>query len=345
MLPVRALSGLTFFAALASLAIATYAGESMDRYNVVWESPSRDASGQMPLGNGDIAAGVYAIQDGDLYLLLAKNDAYNYNGDIFKTGRVRISLAPNPFAKGRPFRQTLDLATGSIRIEADGVKLRIWADANRPVYHVQVDSLHDISVTAQAEFWERFDSCQHNSSRAPIPNATQDVCLTRNGKILWYFAVGDRSVFPADMEYYDVQHMTNAFPDPYRFNTFGNLLESPELELIEGSSGDASLVGKGKNFDIRIHAVNQQAHEASTWIESIESRSKQPIDADNDWIAHCDWWSKFWDRSWIIASDNRLPPEERERLSSETASGRRRETDGGALVSQSYNVFRFLMAC
>ena len=48
------------------------------RYNVVWDSPSKDASGVMPLGNGDIAAGVYAIENGDLYLLLAKNDAYTY---------------------------------------------------------------------------------------------------------------------------------------------------------------------------------------------------------------------------------------------------------------------------
>ena len=33
----------------------------------------------MPLGNGDIAAGVYAIKDDALYLLLSKNDAYTYN--------------------------------------------------------------------------------------------------------------------------------------------------------------------------------------------------------------------------------------------------------------------------
>ena len=36
-------------------------GESMARYNVVWDSPSKDDTGQMPLGNGDIAAGVCAI--------------------------------------------------------------------------------------------------------------------------------------------------------------------------------------------------------------------------------------------------------------------------------------------
>ena len=61
------------------------------------DQPVQGRHGVMPIGNGDIAAGVYAIENGDLYLLLAKNDAYNYLGDIYKTGRVRISLDPNPF--------------------------------------------------------------------------------------------------------------------------------------------------------------------------------------------------------------------------------------------------------
>ena len=45
------------------------AGGLVTPYNVVWESPSKDASGQMPLGNGDIAAGVYAIENDALDLL------------------------------------------------------------------------------------------------------------------------------------------------------------------------------------------------------------------------------------------------------------------------------------
>jgi len=189
------------------------AGASIDRYNIVWESPSEDDTGQMPLGNGDIAASVCAIEDGDLYLLLAKNDAFTYNGDIFKTGRVRVSLKPNPFAKGKKFRQTLDLATGSIRIEADGVSLRIWADANRPVYHAEINSPAEISVTAEPALWKRIDDCRFNLSKAPIKNPTQDVRLERKGNILWYFAVGDRSTYAADMKYYDVEHMIAKYPD------------------------------------------------------------------------------------------------------------------------------------
>lgn len=77
-------------------------------------NPFQGRHGRDAIGNGDVATGVYALEEGDLYLLLAKNDAFNFNGDIYKIGRVRISLDPNPFKAGKPFRQVLDLPTGSI---------------------------------------------------------------------------------------------------------------------------------------------------------------------------------------------------------------------------------------
>jgi hypothetical protein len=314
--------------------------------NVVWDTPSKDASGVMPLGNGDIAAGVYAIENGDLYLLLAKNDAYTYQGDIFKSGRVRVSLSPNPFQAGQPFRQTLDLATGSIRIEAAGVTLRIWADANRPVYHVEIAGPEELTVTARPEFWKRFDHCSFNYSGYTSPDAvpakepTQDVKLERNGCILWYYAVGDRSIHADDLKAYNVESMGAKFADPFRFNTFGNLIESPMLALKEGV-----LTGKGKSIDIRIHALTMQAPETSKWIEAIEGLAAKPVDTKADWENHCRWWLAFWDRSWISVSDNTVAAELRGRLSGETVSGQREDEDEGALVAQSYNVFRFLMAC
>ena len=297
-----------------ALASATAGTHRMERYNVVWASASRDATGVMPLGNGDIAAGVYAIEGGDLYLLLAKNDAYNSAGDIYRTGRVRVSLAPNPFKPGKPFRQTLDLPTGSVRIEADGVMLSIWADASRPVCHVEISAPQEIAVTAQPEFWERLDG-------------TRDVRLERQGRLLWYFPVGDRSVYPDDLKFYQVEQMATKFPDPYRFNTFGNLLESTELSLKDGV-----LAGRGKTFDIRIHACAMQTPEAATWIETIERQAARPVDAKKDWEEHCRWWANFWERSWIVASDNTLPAEDRERLNGEASpSGVREESDGAAL--------------
>jgi hypothetical protein len=327
---------LAILAALLFASLAASTAADISRYNVIWNSPSKDPAGVMPIGNGDIAAGVYVVENGDLFLLLAKNDAYTYLGDLFKTGRVRVSLSPNPFQAGKPFRQTLDLLTGSLRIEADGVRLRIWADARCPVYHVEINSPRAIAVTAQPEFWKRFDGCSYNVSK-PGAEPTQDVRLERDGKILWYFPVGDRSTYPDDLKDYDVEHMREKFPDPYRFNTFGNLLESPSLKLKDGA-----LCGTGQDFDIRVHALTMQTPQPETWISTIQ---KQTSDTATDWEKHLAWWSAFWSRSWIFCSDNTVPAGVRERLNGETTAGRREEEDGAALVAQSYNVFRFLMAC
>ena len=319
----------------------------LDNLSVVWESPSEDPSGQMPLGNGNIAAGVYAIEDGDLYLLLSKNDAFTYSGDIFKTGRVRVSLHPNPFEKGNMFKQVMDMKTGSIKILADGVEIRIWADANRPVYHVEIDSPDEIDVTAVPEFWKRFDMCGFNNfdvtsenAQEAMPDPIQDVRLDKDNHIIWYYAVGDRSVFKSDMEYYDVHELIGIFPDPYIHNTFGNLLESPDLTLE-----DDVLSGNGKQFDIRIHSQTKQTPEISKWIEDIEKLAEKPMDTKEDWEKHCQWWTDFWKRSWIYISDNTLSPEEKGKLNSEGYKAKRNEKDGAALVTQSYNLFRYLMAC
>ncbi len=319
----------------------------VNTYKVVWESPSKDASGQMPLGNGDIAAGVYAIEEGDLYLLLSKNDAFTQHGDIFKTGRVRIALSPNPFESGKAFRQVLDLETGSVAIEADGVRFRIWADANRPVYHVEVETNREISVRAEPEFWERFESCAFNNfdvtpgTQDPLSiPPVQDVRLERHGTIMWYYAVGDYSDFEADMSYYQVEDQAKDFHDPYRYNTFGNLMESPDLELENGV-----LTGKGKRFDLRIHSLTKQTPDIAEWIATLEGQASVQVDLEKDWEAHRLWWSEFWNRSWIRVSDNSLPESERESFSHEGYTTTRGERDGGALVAQSYNVFRYMMAC
>ena len=310
------------------------------KYNVVWNSPSTDASGQMPLGNGDIAAGVYAIEDDALYLLLSKNDAFTYNGDIFKTGRVRVSLSPNPFAAGKTFKQSLDLLTGSISIECDGVNIVVWADANRPVYHIQVESDQKIDVTAESEFWKRDDGSPWNITREPIDPPTQDVLVEGKESLIWYYAVGDRSVYPTELKYYEVEEMAEEYPDPYRYNTFGHLMESPDMKLKGGL-----LSGTGKEFDIHIHAQSEQVPEVEDWISKLEKKASEAMDVGHDWIEHTAWWAEFWNRSWINISDNTVPESDRAQFDGEGYKNHRSEKDRGALVAQNYNVFRYLMAC
>ena len=321
---------------------------SPNDFTVIWDSPSEDATGQMPLGNGDIAAGVYAIEEGDLYLLLAKNDAFTYQGDLFKTGRIKVTLSPNPFVSGKSYKQVMDMETGSVQIEADGVGFRIWADASRNVYHVEINSPSEINVHAEPEFWERFDACafnnfdvtEENSQKNQQAKPTQDVRIERDGNVLWYYAVGDRSVYKDDMEYYGVPEMISEFSDPYAYNTFGNLLESPDLELKDGM-----LSGSGKEFDIRIHSLTMHAPDPEDWIEAIQRQAMEEIDISEDWDNHKQWWSKFWERSWIYVSDNSLDSKHRGLLNGEGYIKTRKEKDEAALLTQNYHVFRYLMAC
>lgn len=301
----------------------------------------------MPIGNGDMGAGVYAIENGDLYLLMAKNDAYTYMGDIFKTGRVRIGMTPNPFLTGKPFKQTLDVSTGAIQIEADDVQIKIWADMNHPVVHVQIQSPKDIAVTAQADLWKRFDHCSYNQNATYSKDVvktgepTQDVTLEREGKLLWYYAVGEKTIYADDLQYYGVPDMASKFPDPFKDNTFGNLVDSHDLQLKDGK-----LQGNGRTFDVRIFSLTEQTPDPANWVKDVLKLAADPSDLAKDWAAHTQWWSQFWDRSWIIASDNTVPAADREKLSGENGPDNRRdEKDGGAVVSQAYNVFRFLMAC
>src|SRR5947207_6992330 len=110
--------------------------DKLAKYNVVWDSPSKDASGSMPLGNGDIGINVWVEPGGDLIMLIGKSDAWDENCSLLKLGRVHVRLSPNPFSHDSAFKQQLSLNDGEIRISSgNDMLIRMWVDANRPVIH------------------------------------------------------------------------------------------------------------------------------------------------------------------------------------------------------------------
>ena len=51
--------------------------DSIDAQNVVWTTPSKDSSGSMPIGNGDIGLNVWAEENGDILFYIGKTDAWD----------------------------------------------------------------------------------------------------------------------------------------------------------------------------------------------------------------------------------------------------------------------------
>ena len=63
------------------------AGDGPQRYDVVWDSPSANASGSMPLGNGDVGVNAWVEPNGDLLFYVGKTDAWGDNGRLLKVIR------------------------------------------------------------------------------------------------------------------------------------------------------------------------------------------------------------------------------------------------------------------
>jgi hypothetical protein len=94
--------------------IAPAAG--VDAFDVIWNAPSANHHGSMPLGNGDIALNAWMTGDGDLHFYISKTDAWDDNARLLKVGKVRVHFEPNPIATGKFFRQELKLNEGCIEI-------------------------------------------------------------------------------------------------------------------------------------------------------------------------------------------------------------------------------------
>jgi alpha-L-fucosidase 2 len=129
--------------------------DQLDAYNVVWDSPSKDVNGTMPIGNGQTALNVWWQENGDLQFFIARTDAWDQAGRLVKVGKVRIALDPNPVKAGQAFRQTLDLKSGTIDFALgqgdQQVRVRLWVDANQSVIHVDMEGKGETKATATIE--------------------------------------------------------------------------------------------------------------------------------------------------------------------------------------------------
>jgi hypothetical protein len=154
---VNANSTLTAFVLLVACLPGALAGanptEELARYNVVWDSPSRDAAGSMPIGNGEVGLNLWVEPNGDLLFYIARTDAWSECNRLLKLGRVRVSLSPNPFTTAQPYRQELKLGDGQVVINAGDATLRVFVDTCAPVIYVMGESKTPRAVTAIWETW------------------------------------------------------------------------------------------------------------------------------------------------------------------------------------------------
>jgi len=307
-----------------------------DPYMVSWDSPSEDSWGSMPLGNGDIGLNVWVQADGQLYFYIAKTDAWSENCRLLKLGRMRVSLTPNPFAGGQPFRQVLDVRKGEIRIEAgtspNVVSLKVWVDANHPVIHVDGSAAGGAKVQVDLESWRtsrRTLEGQEKVSayglvKGPKPVVVEpDILISDYADGLMWCHRNERSIWKGNMELVALGHLTGRLADPLLNRTFGAVVEGANLTKVT----DTRLQSKGsaKTIGIAIYPLTSQAATLEEWKASLNSEVKQLAGLDKAECVrgHYQWWQAFWDKHYINISGD----------------------DAAFTVTRGYVLQRFINAC
>lgn len=281
-------------------------------YNVVWDSPSADHNGSMPIGNGDIGVNVWAEKDGDLLLLLSKTDAWSENGRLLKLGRVRVKLSPNPFSEGVPFRQELRLRQGEITIssgEGDkAINLRLWVDANKPVVRLEAESDSRFDMQAALEVWrtepreltgnEIQSIWGMRLSPSPIIKSADTVLTDQKNRVTWYHR-NERSVWRLNLEHQGMAAFIAESEDPLLNRTFGGVVLADGL--TNSAADTLTSAVPRKRFELSIHPLCRQTETVDLWLgqlnEAVARNDGGSLDRDRQ--LHREWWEQFWNRSWV----------------------------------------------
>lgn len=289
----------------------------LERYQVSWETPGRDYKDSMPLGNGDIGLNVWTETNGDLLFYISKMDSWGDNGRLLKVGRIRVTLEPRLVMK--PFRQTLKLRTGMIQIDCgqgdDRIELMVWVDANHPVVQVAADSHKPRVLTAQIELWrtERYelptievsdvmmDRSKPDSQHAPTIVEPDTLLSNETDRIGWYHS-NIKSIGPKLT--LDIQDLAG-FPmaDPLLDRTFGAVVTA------EGgrSRDDRTLTtGPAHKQCLNVFVLTCHPSKPREWLKQMDQTmtAVHAVPFEARLMAHRQWWSEFWERSWIFVEND-----------------------------------------
>lgn len=302
---------------VATAAVTAVAPADLDRYDTVFDSPSKDESGSIPLGNGEVGINLWVEEDGDLMFYVARNDAVAETITLLKSGRVRVHLDPSPFRKGMPYRQHLRLRDGSCEIVAgpEGAKTRVTVvvDSGSSDVRLRVRSEKPTSATVSLFNWRSDKRDFHtNIGNAvyPMRGAPSEVDnwidadrwdLSEPDAVVSYhrnaYSVADTHVKWQGMEKY--AEAVRAV-DPIRDNTFGVRLALRGVPGERISNYRLRSKAASKDFEIIATAHGARVPDAPTWVAQTKELAAKaaPFDAVSKRTAA--WWGAYWNRSWLF---------------------------------------------
>jgi hypothetical protein len=296
---------------LAGFSLAAAAPAWPDAYNVAWDSPSLDAAGSMPLGNGELGANLWVEAEGGLRFYLSRNDSLSEVSQICKVGRVRVTFDPNPFAAGTPFRQELKLSEGVCEITGGApgrqLKLRVFVEAGRPVLHVLGESSFPVTVKATVESWRTNrhevprDGATWTLINAPFPLFESADVFPSDlpDAVAWYHRNEESPAYESTMKVQSLESIAGTAPDPLLHRTFGGWLAGPGFRAAEDHA--LATPAPVKSFALRVAAPCAQTPTADAWLAQARKLADESSAGEPARRRTVTAWRTLWDRSWVVA--------------------------------------------
>ena len=338
---MKLLKALITMALVTSLAISAGAAANwLDSYDVVWNSPSVDARGSMPLGNGEVTINAWVEPNGDLQFLIGRSDSFSEIARVLKVGLIRVSLSPNPFQTGAPFSQHLHLRDGYIEIAggtgAGRVDLKLFVDSDRPVVYVEGASASPVTATVTVESWRTEprtidDDSAWSTVGGPHPLVeSADHFPEVAGGIAWYHQ-NESTEVPQNLALEGLAGDAAAVHDPLLHRTFGGYVEAAGFDRKDART----LVSRQPSTSFRIDIAFPCAQvSADGWLKEASTLASSGNSADA-FKRTVGWWHAYWDRSWIdVGSAGPSAP----------IMGNQSNVDSST-ITRGYMLQRYMQAC
>jgi hypothetical protein len=273
---------------MASTAFAEPVVRSQDDCNVVWETPSGDSFGSMPLGNGDVGLNVWVEGNGDLVFYISKVDAFDAGHLLPKLGRVRLRL--DPALDVSRFKQTLVMRDAAIEVEAADVSLRVWVDANSPAVRIQGTSATPRAAILAVEPLRPLADAE---STLPGSGTAGVIFSDTSDRLAWCYR-NQSSAWAANFASQNTPEMVAKTKDPILHRTSGCVLQAQGFARENRTT--LRTKEPTKTLDCSLRVLSSQPVGVKEWLAEAE----RPV--ASDWAAHSAYWRSFWDRSHLFVT-------------------------------------------
>lgn len=278
----------------------------LDAYDVVWNSPSADAAGSMPIGNGEVVLNVWVEQEtGDLLFLIARDDTLSEISRILKLGRVRVHFSPNVLGRASDFLQHLHLRDGAVTVAGGGLSLGLFVDSGANVIHLSGRSERPVRVSVAVESWRTADRALPAAEKqsawsvhdAPFPlvESADRFLKTADPAVEWVHR-NETSVVPKVLANQSLTGLKGT-RDPLLHRTFGGRVEGAKFHRRD----DQTLASDGalSQFDVKIATHTAQTRTLEAWLAGLRREARRS-DLRTAEKRTRGWWRGFWDRSWVF---------------------------------------------